>query len=171
MGYSKPMGEVEVLGADLGAWGNFVRDEQLSDPKYGPYKRWKLFRALVIEHLPAALLDRWDNTASFADVVWAGYMAISEFQRLSKPEPGSIQSKFCETKLSLYANNDDTWYFLAIHGLDEEAYCAQKPGIPNKVFQRLSKGEITLGALYTQHPAFILRPLIPSQSARKDAWN
>jgi hypothetical protein len=171
IGSSRAMGEVEVPGMEPGAWGNFLQDEQLSHPKYAPYKRSSLLRALIAEHLPAALFDRWDKLATFEDIVWAQHTAVLEYQRLARPKPGSTLSKFVETKLGLYASYNDIAFFLAVHGIDEEAYCAQKPGIPNKVFQRLSQGKLTLGTIYTRHPAFILRPLIPSQPAKKTAWN
>lgn len=171
IGSLRAMGEAEVPGMEPGAWGNFLRDEQLSHPKYAPYKRSRLFRALIAEHLPVALFDRWDKLATFEDIIWAQHTAVLEFERLARPKPGSTLSKFVDTKLGLYASYNDITFFLAVHGIDEEAYCAQKPGIPSSVFRRMVSGKLTLRAIYTQYPAFIIRPLIPSQSARRSAWN
>lgn len=149
-------------------WGNFIFDEQLAHPKYDVYKNWKLFRLLVEDHVPNALSSHWDSKLTMVTIILAQRTAILEFQRNLSPANRIHNLKFIENKLlttKVPEDENELEFFLCVRDTTEEAYCLQWPGLRDQDYAAMKDGRAILGEVYSRHPAFFFRELLPKKAA------
>lgn len=110
------------------------------------------FRSFLRE-IPSLLDDILDEPLNISTLMEAQYRCVDRLVEMNLHTADRLRQ--IRSSLSQY---EDAKTFLETLGVTEEAYCAQVPGMTSEEFNRMKRGEMTVGDLLNEHPAVILAP-------------